>query len=214
MVILNRKHTLHGAPMPCMSRLPHPRIRAKPVFTPQTHGTRRVCASSPTQQPLIASTPEGVHMRQATQEDMPFIRKAILREWMNPLGHEPSRFCVAASKGGDGREEIIGFGQMELKSQGAQGPGRQWELRSLIVERQHRKKGVGTALVETLKSRCSQGDAAYLVTLAVTQDFYKRLGFHVVAKPPAWLAPEAALGQVVSRLAGYTDGLVVMCWER
>jgi len=133
---------------------------------------------------------------------------------MNPLGHDPSRFSIAASQGADGREEILGFGQMEQKSQGTQGAGREWELRSLVVEQQHRRRGVGTVLVEALKARCSKGDTAYLVTLAVTQDFYKRLGFRVVTEPPAWLAPEAALGQVVSRLAGHKDGLVVMCWER
>eukprot|EP00967_Tisochrysis_lutea_P106272 scaffold162815_cov17-Tisochrysis_lutea.AAC.1 len=57
---------------------------------------------------------------------------------MNPLGHDPSRFSIAASQGADGREEILGFGQMEQKSQGTQGAGREWELRSLVVEQQHR----------------------------------------------------------------------------
>eukprot|EP00983_Pelagomonas_calceolata_P132178 1161841-Pelagomonas_calceolata.AAC.14 len=84
------------------SRLHHSRILAKPendarrglggwlqpqnsCLEPQMHtlSSSWTCASSPTQQPVAASNskPEGVLLRQATQADMPFIRKAILREW-------------------------------------------------------------------------------------------------------------------------------------
>jgi len=46
------------------------------------------------------------------------------------------------------------------------------------------------------------------------QGFYKRLGFQVIRNPPGWLAAEAAIGQIVSRALGNSDGLVVMMWQK
>ena len=83
--------------------------------------------------PLQPSLPQGVRLRPGSPSDAAFLRSAVLRERLNPLGLHPERFTVAERQRPSGVVEIIGFGQIKPVSGGAA-----LELASLVVEKGER----------------------------------------------------------------------------
>lgn len=61
-------------------------------------------------------------------------RSTRLPPRMNPLGIDCTRFLVAEQGAG----QLVGFGQVEPKTEGSEGAQQQWELRSLVVGRDAR----------------------------------------------------------------------------
>jgi GNAT superfamily N-acetyltransferase len=144
-----------------------------------------------------------------------------------------------ATSAGDKEEEerVIGFGQIrplpqEEKNGG--GGGKEgaasfedsrpasvsfWELASLFVDPEHRRKGVGTAIIQELLRRydehhgvalgTTEATAVLLLTLAPTAPLYEPHGFRVVdtassefQKLPESVRLEHAAGKAVSWLLG------------
>lgn len=85
------------------------------------HRHRRLCnvAASGGQQ--------GLALRQGEWKDLPLIATTIVKEKMNPLGLQPTRFYVAEINGA-----VVGFGQVRPLLPGAV------ELASLSVLPEHR----------------------------------------------------------------------------
>lgn len=158
-----------------------------------------------------ASNPPGVSpsvptLRRASTADLSTIQKAVLREKMNPLGLDVTRFVIAESSGG----EISGFGQLAPLDGSASSGSQRLELKSLIVEPEHRNEGVGKALLRELVARARDSEI-YLTTLASTAPFYESANFAVLssAQIPRSLLFEYYCGTVVARLAAQ-QRLIVM----
>lgn len=144
--------------------------------------------------------------RQAIESDMPVISKAVLREAMNPLSLKAERFVVAARES-DGA--VQGFGQ--LAPLGGPASGSRWlELRSLIVDPEHRGGGIGRRLLSELVRRAEDAEI-YLTTLASTTRFYAAENFQTLQRSeiPRALLFEYAAGTLVARIAAGQQ-LVVM----
>ncbi|KAG1666187.1 hypothetical protein FOA52_012034 [Chlamydomonas sp. UWO 241] len=150
-----------------------------------------------------ASSGSGGHARavihrRGQPEDEEFVGDALLREALNPLGIDLSRFLVAedAITG-----EPLGFGQLELKEPGV------YELRSLVVEPKERDKGIGLGLVRALLDTLTPSDKVWLVTVRSRVSFYVKFGFAELPRAgwisllPRWLWFEAVAGSLVARLA-------------
>jgi N-acetylglutamate synthase-like GNAT family acetyltransferase len=141
----------------------------------------------------------GLSFRQAADNDMPAIFKALLRERMNPLSLKAEHFVVAARES-DG--SVQGFGQLAPLG-GGPDAGPQWlELRSLIVDPDHRQRGIGRRLLAELVRRADDAEI-YLTTLASTTRFYAAEGFQTLQRGdvPRSLLFEYAAGTVVARIA-------------
>ena len=165
-------------------------LRAQPLQTALRPATTR------------APVPEAsIVYREGTADDQFAIATAVLREAMNPLFLQPERFLLACDE-----TRTLGFGQLRPLS-GAEG----WELASLVVAPDARKRGIGSELVRRLLSRV-EGEAVWLLTLESTRGFYEPLGFSVAGEgaTPPLLRAERAVGSVV---AGAVAGqeLVCMC---
>ncbi|GLI70764.1 hypothetical protein VaNZ11_015794 [Volvox africanus] len=173
---------------------------------------------------------EGYYFRSATEEDLPSIQRLVLIEKMNPLGLDPRRFTVACCMRIDvtaapGRsagsppatpgtasttDAVVGIVQIvPLRSSGA-GEGAV-KLQSLVVSPEHRKKGLGSALVCQRLSALRPGTAIWLTAVECGVSFYRRLGFlqRELREVPRELLFEVAAGTVVARLA-VNQRLVVM----
>lgn len=141
-------------------------------------------------------------IRPAKVSDMRLIRRALWAERMNPLFVEQRNFVTAREADG----ELVGAAQLRPLD------GASYELASLFVLPEHRRRGIGGALVRECLGRAPgaqlRGSAVsksaadvYLLTLATCAGFYERFGFGVVSKSasvlPLTLAVECALGQLV-----------------
>lgn len=113
---------------------------------------------------------------------------------MNPLSLEPTRFVAATDKKG----AILGFGQLAPLS----GSSTAQEIRSVVVLKEYRGQGIGTAVVRALLDRAGNAPV-YLTTIeGPNVPFYARLGIVELPReqvPPA-LVPEALAGNVVTQL--------------
>ncbi|KIZ01123.1 hypothetical protein MNEG_6837 [Monoraphidium neglectum] len=108
--------------------------------------------------------------RPATEADMDTCRRLVLEERMNPLSIDQRLIVVAACPSSGA---LIGLGQLVPL-----GPGRS-EIRSVVVEKEHRGKGIGAALVQHLCSRTS--DTVWITTISRRTQFYERVaGFELV----------------------------------
>lgn len=187
----------------------------------------------------------GMTLRHGVHSDADAIRAGVLRESMNPLGLDPTRFVVAVDDVHD--DEIVGFGQLkpwetlsDRPKDDAMGQvvrlfdltpnwsGELLELSSLVVKKEWRGRGVGTAVVRRLvmNAKTATGDGATatalptlcLLTLRSTIPFYERLGFQEIVSPeyvPRPLQVELALGRIVARLARNDECVAMkMDWEK
>ena len=184
-------------------------------------------------------------LRHGVHSDADAIRAGVLRESMNPLGLDPTRFVVAVDDVHD--DEIVGFGQLKPWETLSDRPkddvvgqvvrlvnltpnwsGELLELASLVVTKEWRGRGVGTAVVRRLvmDAKTTTGDGVTktarptlcLLTLRSTTPFYERLGFQEIASPervPRPLQAELALGRIVARLARNDECVAMkMDWEK
>jgi GNAT superfamily N-acetyltransferase len=75
-----------------------------------------------------------------------------------------------------------------------------YEIRSVVVLEQHRRRGVGTAVVQALLQQAGESAAVYLTTVeGPNVVFYGRLGLQEVPTP-AFLVAEQLAGSVVTQL--------------
>lgn len=88
------------------------------------------------------------------------------------------------------------------------GQNQLWELASVYVKPEWRKRGIGRELIRRVMARHdllerSRGDV-YLLTLDRTEDFYRGLGFgfEVTDEPPASMAGEIVAGNLITGLMG------------
>ena len=212
-------------------------------WTPSHHRaslTRVRCASR-----ASGDDAPGVTLRRGVRSDADAIRAGVLRESMNPLGLDPTRFVVAVDDARDGA--IVGFGQLKPWETLSDRPkddvvgqvvrllnltpnwsGELLELASLVVTKEWRGRGVGTAVVRRLvmDAKTTTGDGVTktarptlcLLTLRSTTPFYERLGFQEIASPervPRPLQAELALGRIVARLARNDECVAMkMDWEK
>ena len=208
-------------------------IRHRPSATPVRCDSRASGDDAP-----------GVTLRRGVQSDADAIRAGVLRESMNPLGLDPTRFVVAVDDARGG--EIVGFGQLKpwetlsdrpkddvvgqlvrLMNLTPNWSGELLELASLVVTKERRGRGVGTAVARRLvmDAKSATGEGATetapptlcLLTLRSTIPFYERLGFQEIVSPeyvPRPLQAELALGRIVARLARNDDCVAMkMDWE-
>ncbi len=108
-------------------------------------------------------------VREATAEDAPTIHAMVRGARLFPFDLIWQRFIVAE---GEGNDHIIGCGQMRRR-------GSVRELSSLVVQKEHRRKKVGTTLVHALLAR-EQGDV-YLLCRPRLVGYYNRFDFEVVS---------------------------------
>jgi ribosomal protein S18 acetylase RimI-like enzyme len=148
-----------------------------------------------------SSNPLGVRFLEAAKsEHMGVIQKQMILEKMNPLFLDPSRFIVAE----DEEENLIGFGQVRPA-----GDTNRFELASLYVMEDHRRRGIGEMIVRKLTQRLANDCASkgtdtfslFLLTVAGSsaQKIYEKCGFEQISTRdlPLSLQAEAGLGQIV-----------------
>jgi N-acetylglutamate synthase-like GNAT family acetyltransferase len=132
----------------------------------------------------------------------------VKSEKMNPLFQDPKNFIIAQ----DDDNQVVGIGQIRPI-------GKQYELASLVVRKDMRGNGIGTALVnellERLQAKCldeaGTTDASkvnlpdvFLLTLKASTPFYSRMGFVEipVSLAPMGMQAEAAAGSLVAKMSG------------
>ncbi|GIL82380.1 hypothetical protein Vretimale_11801 [Volvox reticuliferus] len=134
---------------------------------------------------------EGYYFRPATEADLPTIQRLVLVEKMNPLGLDPRRFTVAccmsidAAAAADGSAgappaaaPVAGIVQVVPLSSSGAGEGAM-KLQSLVVSPEHRRKGLGSALVRQRLSALRPGTPVWLTAVERGISFYHRLGFQM-----------------------------------
>mmetsp|Transcript_3710 Transcript_3710/g.8558 ORF Transcript_3710/g.8558 Transcript_3710/m.8558 type:complete len:331 (-) Transcript_3710:59-1051(-) len=81
-----------------------------------------------------------------------------------------------------------------------------WELSSVYVVPEYRKRGIGSELVQGVLQRTKYslkpGKEVYALTLAKTVPWYQQLGFDLEPVPPSSMALEIAAGSVITSLIG------------
>eukprot|EP00243_Klebsormidium_subtile_P005289 TRINITY_DN2097_c0_g1_i1.p2 TRINITY_DN2097_c0_g1~~TRINITY_DN2097_c0_g1_i1.p2 ORF type:complete len:135 (+),score=20.86 TRINITY_DN2097_c0_g1_i1:591-995(+) len=127
------------------------------------------------------------------------IQWLVLKEAMNPLNLIRERFLVAE----DAAAQLVACGQV------ASIPGDPpiQELRSLVVVKEHRGRGIGTRLLQELLAGV-KGEV-YLLTIGRAIKFYQRAGFEEASDIPPQLGLELKLGNVVARIAAQDRCLVM-----
>mmetsp|Transcript_31767 Transcript_31767/g.56852 ORF Transcript_31767/g.56852 Transcript_31767/m.56852 type:complete len:278 (-) Transcript_31767:337-1170(-) len=168
--------------------------------------------------------PERIQLRDGREDDLRQVASAVFSEKMNPLGLHMERFVVAEETA---TGEVVGFGQLkewpcladrkDLAGQVVRTAGLtpNWEgelveVGTLIVSKQWRGRGIGSAVVKDLLRR-AEGRNICLITLASSVPFYERLGFKVIPSEevPRPLRAEVFWGTIVARLA-VNDRVVCM----
>ena len=133
----------------------------------------------------------GFTLRRGRPEDQQRIQAMVFAEMMTPLSLQPERFTLAVD---DSSGELLGFGQLVPISSGV------YEIRSVVVVKAQRRRGVGTAVVRALLEQAGEGAAVYLTTIeGPNLEFYRRLGLRE-APTPGFLVAEQLAGGVVTQL--------------
>ena len=100
----------------------------------------------------------------------------VRRAQLNPLGLNWERFTVAV----DGVQRIIGCVQLKPHGNASHRegslPGGALELASLVVDRDWRRRGVATRLIEVTKANA--GETLWLMCESRLVPFYERFDFH------------------------------------
>jgi N-acetylglutamate synthase-like GNAT family acetyltransferase len=108
------------------------------------------------------------HLRQATQQNFPAIRKLIWKVGINPMGLDWRRFLVAVGQQG----QLIGCGQIKPHKDGSR------ELASIAVEEAWRRRGVARLIIERLLE--GETGTLYLTCRGSLGPFYEKFGFQIV----------------------------------
>ncbi|CAJ1394086.1 unnamed protein product [Effrenium voratum] len=148
----------------------------------------------------VAEAHASARLREATNEDMPWIGFTIASMVMSPFGLSSKNFLVAEDSGPDA--ERVGFGQLRPLADAEDSP---MLLASLYVSPERRGKGVGSQLVRALLDRFPARQI-YALTLRNKLGFFHRLQFREISGEelktlPDLLALEAQLGRFIAPVA-------------
>ncbi len=135
-------------------------------------------------------------IRPARADEESIIRSLIRRERLDPMNVHWQNFLVAEEDSG-----IIGIGQVKPYPGGR-------ELGSLVVVPEHRRDGVGAAIINALIAR--ENGPLVLFCLAFRESYYAKFGFRCASLRdlPTSLKMKYAIGSFFTRLFGY--GLITM----
>ncbi len=139
-------------------------------------------------------------LRDAREEDLPGIRQLIHLVHINPMSLDWHRFVVAV----DDADQLLGCGQLKPHGKDVV------ELASIAVQPQHQKRGIATAIIETLLARAPR--PIYLTCRGGMGTFYQRWGF-LALEPgdmPPYFRRLARLAKLVGPLMGEDEGMLVM----
>jgi N-acetylglutamate synthase-like GNAT family acetyltransferase len=104
-----------------------------------------------------------MRIRPALEADAPIIHQMIRNAQLDPTSLDWHNFLVAEVD-----RQIVGIGQIK--------PYRDCqELGSLVVRREHRNRGIASALIEALEARA--GRPLYLVCQLKMEPYYLRFGY-------------------------------------
>lgn len=128
-------------------------------------------------------------IRTATAADRVAILALMRPRDYNRINLDPRCFVVAEQDGA-----VVGIGQVKRHRDGAA------ELASLVVARDQRRQGIGSAIVHALSAR--HPGQLYLFCLAELESYYARLGFRRVERSvlPASLARMHWAADLLGRL--------------
>lgn len=134
---------------------------------------------------------EGYHIRNACAEDLRGILK-VLNQLSPTSGGDPHllldilqeivgdyRYCLSVVNLGD---DIVGSGMLTTRCNLSHKGRSVGYLENIVVDKKHRKKGIGEAIVEHLKSAAKSLDC-YKVILDCapgTFHFYRKLDFRTI----------------------------------
>ena len=139
-------------------------------------------------------------LREATEGDFPAIRQLIHLVNINPMSLDWRRFVVAV----DASNSLLGCGQLKPHGKDV------IELASIAVEPAYQRRGIATAIIETLLARGPR--PLYLTCRASLGAFYRRWGFESIERSemPLYFRRLARLAAVIGPLIGESDGMLVM----
>jgi ribosomal protein S18 acetylase RimI-like enzyme len=146
---------------------------------------------------------DGFQFRSAIDNDVSSAKKILFQQAMNPLSVSKERLLVAFDESQNAKP-LLGFGQIRPLGEVYS------ELASLYVMPEHRKQGIGGALVEALLERhkaSSSSKRVCLLTLKPTAPFYETYGFHVASESerkqlPSSIQLEFKAGTALSMFLG------------
>lgn len=115
------------------------------------------------------------HIRSARRDEARLIRRLVWRARLDPTGLNWRHFVAAEDQAG----QVVGIGQVRKL------PGCR-ELGSLVVDRAHRGRGVGSAIVRYLLA--AQPGEIYLNCPLGRTSFYRQFGFRAIRWREAPLA--------------------------
>ena len=138
--------------------------------------------------------------RPAKAEDYQAIRSLVRAAKINPSGIKWARFLVAENDEGD----IVACGQIKPHRDGSQ------ELASLVVDPAYQKQGLARDLVHRITA--NQDGPIYLMCRSSLGDFYRKLGFEVVASDqmPPYFRRISRLASLAEILQQEGETLLIM----
>ena len=139
-------------------------------------------------------------LREATEDDFPAIRRLIHLVNINPMSLDWRRFLVAV----DASNALLGCGQLKPHGTGVM------ELASIAVQPAYQKRGIASAIIQTLLARGPR--PLYLTCRSSLGTFYQRWGFKSIERSemPAYYRRLARLVAVIGPLVGARDSMLVM----
>ncbi len=125
-----------------------------------------------------------------------------------PWTKEYKEFAESSSKRRKKRGDLVQMAERQKKD----GNNQLWELASVYVLPEWRKKGIGSELIRRIMANYVMLDRnaqdIFLLTLDSTKDWYRGFGFELTDDPPASMALEVAAGGIITNFIG--EKLVVM----
>jgi N-acetylglutamate synthase-like GNAT family acetyltransferase len=148
----------------------------------------------------IEADPIEVELRPAKPQDFPAIRGLIRAVQINPLGLDWRRFIIASDPSG----QLIACGQLKPHQDGS------WELASIAVVPEWRRRGVASSIINRLIQ--SHMGPLYLTCRASLEKFYAQFGFRIVElkKMPAYFRRIARMARLARALRLIPVDLLVM----
>jgi len=137
-----------------------------PAYHPRTRGTRGTDAGA-----VVPHSRLNYSLCPATAADQPVIKKLVRESNLNPLDLDWRHFTVAQSDAG----EVVAIDQIKTHRDGMP------ELASVVVQPDHRGKGLARAIIERLLASHS-GDL-YLMCASSLGPLYQKFGFRPIEEP-------------------------------
>jgi N-acetylglutamate synthase-like GNAT family acetyltransferase len=136
----------------------------------------------------------------ANDEQDEQIKQLVRGSGINPTGLDWARFLVAVNEEG----EMIGCGQVKPHGDGS------FELASLAVRPEWRRKGVATALIEALLA--THPGTLYLMCQSSLGPLYKRFGFAAIPEEemPKYFRRISKLAGVLEAVRAQGESLLIM----